>query len=80
MYYVPSDVIFLQSKTNDLVTEGVTISTPSHPVPSSVDSYEKSFWPYLQKIIQVCIKIVINSFNLLTATIMFAFPSLPYHR
>ncbi|XP_052740221.1 testis-expressed protein 2 [Bicyclus anynana] len=45
-------VAFAKSKTNDSITEGVTITTPSHPVPTSVDSYEKSFWPYLQKIIQ----------------------------
>ncbi|XP_045772138.1 testis-expressed protein 2 [Maniola jurtina] len=46
-------VAFAKSKNNDTVSEGVTITTPSHPVPTSVDSYEKSFWPYLQKIIQV---------------------------
>nr|XP_026488194.1 testis-expressed protein 2 isoform X1 [Vanessa tameamea] len=44
-------VAFAKSKTNDSVTEGVTIS-PSHPAPSIFESYEKTFWPYLQKIIQ----------------------------
>ncbi|XP_039754159.1 testis-expressed protein 2 [Pararge aegeria] len=45
-------VAFAKNKTNDSITEGVTITSPVHPVPTSVDSYEKSFWPYLQKIIQ----------------------------
>ncbi|CAH2106536.1 unnamed protein product [Euphydryas editha] len=45
-------VAFAKSKTNDSVTEAVTITSPSHPAPSSFQSYEKTFWPYLQKIIQ----------------------------
>ncbi|XP_045448409.1 testis-expressed protein 2 [Melitaea cinxia] len=47
-------VAFAKSKTNDSVTEGVTISSISHPPPTSfsLSSYEKTFWPYMQKIIQ----------------------------
>ncbi|CAH0719469.1 unnamed protein product, partial [Brenthis ino] len=46
------NVAFGKSKSTEASTEGTTMPSPSHPVPSSFESYEKSFWPYLNKIIQ----------------------------
>ncbi|CAG9584467.1 unnamed protein product [Danaus chrysippus] len=45
-------VAFAKSKSNEQVSEGVTISSTAQPLPSNFDLYEKSFWPYLLKIIQ----------------------------
>ncbi|XP_059045363.1 testis-expressed protein 2 isoform X2 [Achroia grisella] len=40
------------NKTNDTVSEGVTITTSSQPLSLDMETYEKNFWPYLLKIIQ----------------------------
>ncbi|XP_072932096.1 testis-expressed protein 2-like isoform X2 [Epargyreus clarus] len=51
-------VAFAKSKNSDSVSEGVTITTGTCPVPPlptsspNFDIYEKTFWPYLIKIIQ----------------------------
>ncbi|CAH2037700.1 unnamed protein product, partial [Iphiclides podalirius] len=44
-------VAFAKSKTGDPVSEGVTITT-SRPLSPQVETFEKTFWPYLFKIIQ----------------------------
>ncbi|XP_068631680.1 testis-expressed protein 2 [Battus philenor] len=44
-------VTFAKNKSNDTVSEGAN-NSPTYPLPSHLDSYEKTFWPYLFKIIQ----------------------------
>lgn len=40
------------NKTNDTISEGVTITSASQPLSPDMETYEKNFWPYLLKIIQ----------------------------
>ncbi|KAM3964562.1 testis-expressed protein 2 [Aphomia sociella] len=40
------------NKTNDSISEGVTITSSTQPLSPDMESYEKNFWPYLLKIIQ----------------------------
>ncbi|XP_045497711.1 testis-expressed protein 2 isoform X1 [Colias croceus] len=44
-------VAFGKTKPAESTSEGVNITT-AHPLPPSLDSYEKTFWPYIVKIMQ----------------------------
>ncbi|XP_038212158.1 testis-expressed protein 2 isoform X2 [Zerene cesonia] len=44
-------VAFGKTKPNESTSEGINIAT-AHPLPPSLDSYEKTFWPYIVKIMQ----------------------------
>ncbi|CAK1547090.1 unnamed protein product [Leptosia nina] len=45
-------VAFGKTKTSDSASDIVNITSPTHPLPPSLDTYEKTFWPYIVKIIQ----------------------------
>ncbi|XP_050670951.1 testis-expressed protein 2 isoform X2 [Leptidea sinapis] len=47
-------VAFGKSKTAESISDGASIATPApaHPLPFSLEAYDKTFWPYILKIIQ----------------------------
>ncbi|XP_045525738.1 testis-expressed protein 2 isoform X1 [Pieris brassicae] len=45
-------VAFGKTKTNDSTSDVINITSAIHPLPVSLDSYEKTFWPYIIKIMQ----------------------------